>query len=89
LIFIVFLIRKKHNQDRALADWRGLEGLCFASASLFPVLALNKPVVASGSHLVAPKSIKFCFYSTDNTKSIANFPAGLRLLSSRQKSEGT
>jgi hypothetical protein len=41
LILIVFYLRKKHKPDRGLNRWGGLEGLSFAGASLFEILALK------------------------------------------------
>jgi hypothetical protein len=68
LIFIVFLVRKIHNQDKSLADGRGLEGLCLASASLFQFSALNIATVANCSHVEAKNSPQNCFSKSKNTK---------------------
>jgi hypothetical protein len=88
LIFIVFLTRKKHSRGKPLADWRGLERLCFASASLFLLSALNSCAVATRSHLGLQSGRFSCFIENENTEPRPDRESR-SLLSCLQKPEGT
>src|SRR6185437_12822329 len=68
LIFIVFPFRKKHALGRGFRRWAGLEGLPFASASLFRVSALKVVAVASLSQQEPWKWPLSCFYIERSTK---------------------
>src|SRR5579872_1526676 len=68
LIFIVFPFRKKHAPGRGFRGWPGLEGLHFASASLFLVSALKRRDVASLSQKYTPKRLVLCLYRQRSTK---------------------